>query len=69
MSRTAPVNVVSSDPPRWVGLIGEGALASACARTRSIERRDAAAGSPHEAVIHTARIKVTSHRRTGLVEA
>jgi hypothetical protein len=54
----ARIKEASDDRPRRVDVIGEGALAGACARARSIERRDGTVTSAHEAVIHIARVNV-----------
>jgi hypothetical protein len=61
------VDVVSRDRPCVVDALGEGALAGACARAGSVERRDAAVGSAHEAVSHIARVNVGSINRSRVV--
>src|SRR5437588_70241 len=66
---TTRVSVVSRTPRRWVVAKGERALAGACARARSIERRDGAVGGVHVPVGHIARVTVISRDHPRLVEA
>ena len=62
------VNVVSRDRARLVDALGKRALAESCARARSVERRDAAVGSAHEAVSHIARVNVRSVNCSSVVD-
>ena len=54
MRDIARIKVVSDDRPRRSGVRGDGALADACARARSIERGDGTVRGAHEAVPHVA---------------
>jgi len=71
MKRTVPVAVVSGDRSRRPEARkggGLSALAGALARTRYVERLDAAASKAHEAVVHIARVKVRSCDRPLLID-
>src|SRR5437588_799930 len=66
---TTRVSVVSRTPRRWVVAKGERALAGACARARSVERRDGAVGSAQEAGGAITRVTVISRVPPRLGEA
>ena len=63
------INVVSRDSVRRVVGDGDGALARACARTRSMERRDSAFRSPHVTVIHVFFPNVVSNNCAAWLDA
>src|SRR5438477_7889311 len=58
-----PVNIVSRDRPCLVIAVGNGTLESASARAWSVERRESAVVSAHEAVVHIAFVEVVSRDR------
>ncbi len=68
MKHVVIVDIVAGNRARIVDAVGERALAGACARAGSVECRDAAVGSAHEAVSHIARVNVGSVNRSRVVD-